>query len=86
METIDIHGEKVKIEHGSESAKYGTEYLNELSKDEAEVFFDAAKRNTTSNSSHFETPHNGEHNNISHHLTLVHNDDGTYTLRKRTGY
>ena len=86
METIDVHGMQVKIESGSESAKYGASYLNKLSGDEAKVFFEAAKRDLVSGVSHFETPHDGEHNNISHHLTLIHNDDGSYTLRKRTGY
>ncbi len=85
METIDVHGMQVKIDGDSDSAKYGTEYLNKLSSDEAKVFFDAAKRDETNHASHFETPHS-EHSNSSHHLTLIHNDDGTYLLRRRTGY
>lgn len=86
MQTIDIHGMKVQIDPESNSAKYAVDYLNKLSSEESEVFFEAAKRDLVNHVSHFETPHDGEHHDISHHLTLIHNSDGTYQLRKRTGY
>ena len=85
METIDVHGMKEHIEGESDSAKYGAHYLSKLGSDEAKIFFDAARRNTSEGTSHFETPHD-EHSYITHHLTLAHNDDGTFTLRKRAGY
>lgn len=83
---MDIHGFKVQIDPESDSAKYGAEYLSKLSADEAEVFFEAAKRDLVNGVSHFETPHDGEHHDVSHHLTLIHNGDGTYLLRRRIGY
>jgi hypothetical protein len=85
MQTIDIHGIKVEIDPESDSAKYAADYLNKLSADEAKVFFDAAKRDEINGVAHFETPHDGP-SDISHHLTLIHNNDGTYLLRRRTGY
>ncbi len=86
MQTIDIHGNKVQIDGSSDSAKYAAEYLNNLSGEEANVFFEAAKRDLVNHVSHFETPHDGEHHDISHHLTLIHNSDGSYLLRRRIGY
>ena len=86
MQTIDIHGNTVKINEDSDSARYAVEYLNKLSDGEAEVFFDAAKRDLINHLSHFETPHDGEHHNLTHHMTLIHNSDGSYELRKKLGY
>ncbi len=86
MEELDVHGKKVKIKEGSDSAKYGVEYLNKLSKEEADVFFEASKRDLLNGICHLETPHDGNHLNVTHDLTLIHHSDGTYELRKRTGH
>ena len=86
MQTLDVHGLKVQIDEDSDTVKYGVEYLKKLSGDEAKVFFDAAKRDLVNGVSHLETPHDGQHNDIGHHLTIIHNSDGSYLLRRRTGY
>ncbi len=83
---MDIHGMQVQIDGESDSAKYAADYLNKLSSEESSVFFEAAKRDLVNHVCHFETPHDGEHHDVSHHLTLIHNSDGSYLLRKRIGY
>jgi hypothetical protein len=85
METVDVHGMKVQFDPESDSAKFGVDYLNKLSADEAKTFFDEAKRDNIDHVAHFETPNYGQ-NDITHHLSLIQNNDGTYLLRRRTGY
>jgi len=84
MPIIDIHGKKVHIEEDSHSVKHAAQYLTDHA-DNARAFFDEAHRNITSGVAHFEIPGVGGYNG-SHHFTMLHNGDGTYTLRKRTGY
>jgi hypothetical protein len=86
QKTIDIHGMKVKVDGESDSAQYGAHYLGNLQSDEAKAFFDEAKRDHNNGLAHFEVPHTGENAALTHHFTLVHNNDGTYNLRKRNGY
>lgn len=79
---IDIHGHRVKYDDDSDTAKNAVHYLTEkLDQSEAKVFFDEAKNNMTEHKAHFEV-RNYERNRDDN-LTLVHESDGTYHLRKR---
>jgi hypothetical protein len=83
MSTIDIHGKKVHIDDESRSVKHAVDYLNKLDKGEAHNFFHTA---STERFSHFETPRHTDtvKAGIEHDMTLEHNNDGTYTLRKKS--
>ena len=81
MPIIDIHGQKVHIDEGSNSAKYAADYLGGLDKSEAKNFFETAHNDKYA---HFETPHHESNTNLHHNMTLEHHMDGTYSLRKRT--
>jgi hypothetical protein len=85
MSTINIDGKTVHVQEDSDSAKVAAEFLTK-NPDNAKAFFDEAHRDHINNMAHFELPHTGDHPDISHHFTLIHNGDGTYNLRKRTGY
>jgi hypothetical protein len=85
MQTVDIHGTAVHIDPDSDSAKVAAEFLTK-NPDEAKAFFEEARRDLTNGVAHFEIPHTSEHTDISHHFTLIHNSDGTFNLRRRTGY
>ncbi len=79
---IEIHGHKVKYDEESESAKRGVHYLKDkINREEARVFFDDAKRDRTNHTSHFEV--HDHHGDGQHDLTLVHENDGSFHLRKR---
>ena len=80
MPIIDIHGKKVHVDEGSDSAKYAAEYLEKLDGSEAKSFFETAARDKYS---HFETPHHSTNTDLHHNMTLEHNNDGSYYLRKR---
>jgi hypothetical protein len=81
MPLIDIHGHQVHIDEGSDSAKHAVHFLNEHPND-AHAFFDEAKRNLVSGVSHFEINRPAGYMG-STKFTLVHHDDGKYTLRKK---
>jgi hypothetical protein len=87
MPIVNINGKQVHIEEGSESAKVAAEYLTK-NPDNAKALFDEAHRNHTTGVAHYVIPnmHTGEDNVITHHITMIHNGDGTYTLQKRHGY
>jgi len=83
MAIVDIHGKKVHVEDDSASAHYAADYLKKLDPSEAKNFFHTAAADRFS---HFETPTHADITNQSlhHNMTLEHNADGTYNLRKRT--
>jgi len=83
MAIVEIHGKKVHVDDDSSSAHYAADYLKKLDKSEAHNFFSTASHNRIS---HFETPSHSDIKNQSlhHNMTLEHNNDGTYNLRKRT--
>ena len=87
MPIIEIEGKKVHVEDGSESAKVAAEYLNK-NPDNAKALFDEAHRNHSTGIAHYEIPnmHSDKDLGITHHVTMIHNGDGTYTLQKRHGY
>ena len=85
MPIININGKQVHIDDDSHSAHVAAEFLSEHP-DNANAFFDEAKRDLVNGVAHFELPHTAEHTDISHHFTLIHHTDGTYDLRKRIGY
>ncbi len=81
---IDVHGKKVHVKSISDSARHAAKYLQDLEKDEAHNYFEVAKLH---GSSHFETPrhtHDRLDNLLHHDMTLIHNPDGSYDLRKRS--
>ena len=79
---IDIHGFKVKYDESSDTAKNAIHYLTDkIDKSEAEVFFDAARRDLVNHTSHLEV--RNHERNRDDNLTLVHKSDGSYHLRKR---
>ena len=84
MATIDINGEQVHIEGDDDSVKDAIKYLEEK-KDNATAYFLAAHQNHDTGVAHFEIPNVGGYNG-SHHFTLIHNNDGSYELRRRHGY
>lgn len=82
---MNIHGMEINPEQGSESAEKAAEYLSKHP-DEAKAYCDEARNSSSSGyECHFETPNAGN-DSLTHHLTLVYKGDGTYHLRKRTGY
>ncbi len=83
MPIVDIHGKKVHIKEGSQSAHHAVEYLKKLDESEAHNYFHMA---STNKYSHFETPRHADtiKAGIEHDMTLEHQNDGTYLLRKRT--
>ncbi|HEV7424407.1 MAG TPA: hypothetical protein VGO21_04430 [Candidatus Paceibacterota bacterium] len=85
MSILKINGKDVHVDDNDFSAQHAAKYL-EKNSDNARNFFDAAHHDHTTNSAHFEIPHAAGYNG-SHHFTVIHNtNDGTYTLRRRTGY
>ena len=79
---IDIHGHKVRYDDDSETVKRGIHYLKaKIDKEEAKVFFDDARRDHANHTAHFEV--HDYHGDRQHDMTLVHNSDGSYHLRKR---
>jgi hypothetical protein len=87
MPIVEIDGKKVHVEEGSESAKVAAEYLSK-NPDNARALFDEAHRNHSTGIAHWELPnmHSDKDLGIAHHVTMIHNGDGTYTLQKRHGY
>ena len=87
MPIINIAGKQVHVEEGSESAEYAAKYLSK-NPDNAKGIFAEAELNHEDHTSHYEVPnmHNSEDRSIAHHVTMIHNSDGTYTLQKRHGY
>lgn len=82
MAEIDIHGYKVKYDEDSHTLKNAVHFLKDkLDKSEAEVFFDDARRDTVNHKAHLEVRNHEK--NRDDNLTLVHEDDGSYLLRKR---
>lgn len=88
MPIIDLLGKKVHIEEGSHSARVAAEYL-EKNHDNAKALFDEAHKNSFAGGvAHYEIPnmHSSKDLGITHHITMIHNGDGSYTLQKRHGY
>lgn len=79
---VDVHGFKVKYDDSSQTLNNAIHYLaDKIDKDEAEVFFDTARHDLVNHKAHLEV-HNFEKNRDDN-LTLVHENDGSYHLRKR---
>jgi len=82
MAILDIHGKKVHIEdEHSDSLKHAVHYL-EKNSENAHAFFDEAHRNHVSGVAHFNTTKPSGYQGATK-FTLIHNGDGTYTLRKK---
>ncbi len=79
---VDIHGFKVKYDGDSQMLQNAVHHLtSKLDTAEAKIFFDGAKRNLDSHTAHLEI-HNPTKNREDD-LTLVHESDGSYHLKKR---
>jgi hypothetical protein len=87
MPIVNINGKQVHVEEGSESAKVAAEYLSK-NPDNANALFEEAHHNHLTGVAHYQIPnmHTSEDAAITHHVTMIHNGDGTYTLQKRHGY
>lgn len=87
MPIIDLLGKKVHVEEGSHSAQVAADYLAK-NPDNAKALMDEAHRNHATGVAHYVVPnmHTGQDSSITHHITMIHNGDGTYTLQKRHGY
>ena len=89
MPTIDIHGKQVHVEEGSQSAHFAAEYLKN-NPENAEAFFDEAHLHYKAGGgfTHFVVPKTNSYKDVGvvHHMSLLHNLDGSYTLKKRDGY
>lgn len=82
--TKNIFGFNVKYDSGSESVKHALHFFEELGESGTKALFNEARRDTVNHTSHFEV-HSHSSSNV-YHLTIVDEGDGTYHLRKRTGY
>ena len=82
--TKDIYGFTVKYDSSSESVKHALHFFEELGESGTRALFDEARRDNTNHTNHFKV-HSHTSNN-EYHLTIVHKGDGTYHLRKTTGY
>lgn len=79
---IDVHGHKVRYDDDSETARNAIHHLAKgLDSSEAKVFFDEAKNNIHEHIAHLEVRNDVRNRNDN--LTLVHESDGSYHLRKR---
>ncbi len=85
METTTIGEFTLKYDPESESAKHALAFFNEIGESGSRAFFDEARRDIINHVSHFKV-HSHDSHDTEYHLTLTHEDDGTYHLRKRTGY
>ncbi len=85
MPIIDINGKKVHVSDDDHSAHVAAEYLKK-NQDNAKAFFEMAHHDHANGVAHFEIPHSGAHPDISHHFSIVHQGDGTYSLQRRHGY
>lgn len=82
MPIVEIHGKKVHIPEGSDSAKHAVRYLTEY-KDNAEDIFQAARHDHVNGVTHFKTHRPGGYVG-STDFTLIHDkDNGNYELRKK---
>ncbi|MDE2399631.1 MAG: hypothetical protein KGL67_01305 [Patescibacteria group bacterium] len=85
MPIIDIHGKKVSIPEGSDSAKHAAHFL-EKNPENAKAFFDEAKLNVYTGSktglTHFTTNKPGGYHGATE-FTLIHTGHDQYELRKR---
>ena len=84
-QTTEVFGYKVKYDAESESAKHALAFFQEIGEGGAKSFFDEARHDLVNHLTHFKVK-NHEKENEEYHLTLIYNDDGTYHLRKRTGF
>ena len=83
---VEIHGHTVKYDETSDTLSRAVHHLKDkLGKDEAKVFFDAARHDRINHKTHLEIP-NSRESDRSDNLTLVHGSDGEYHLRKRLSY
>lgn len=83
MPIVEIHGKKVHIPEGSDSALHAVHYL-EKNHDNAKAIFEAAHHDHVTNLTHFETNRPGGYHG-STEFTLIHNrDTGEYELRKKS--
>ena len=82
MPIVEIHGKKVHVPEGSDSARHAVDYLNRYP-DNAEDIFAAAHHDHINGVSHFQTNRpSGYHGSTD--FTIIHNtNDGTYQLRKK---
>ncbi len=82
MPIIEIHGKKVHIPEGSNSAKHAARYLEKY-KENAEDIFEAARHDRVNGVTHFQT-HKPAGYHGSTDFTVIHNrSTGEYELRKR---
>ena len=82
MPIIDIHGKKVHVEdEHHESLGHAIKWLGEH-KSDAENAFEAAHHNHTTGLAHFDTNKPAGYHGTDK-FSLLHNSDGTYTLRKK---
>lgn len=85
MTNTNIHGFNVDYDETSHTLNLAVHYLAEkLDESEAKAFFDEARRDLINHKAHFEIrdPENGR----DHELTLIHDSDGSYHLRKKLVY
>lgn len=84
---IDVHGFKLRVENkDSQTLKNAVRHLKDkLHKDEAKVFFDAARHDRVHNKAHVQV-HNSERGGREDNVTLFHHSDGTYSIDKRKHY
>jgi hypothetical protein len=81
MPIIEIHGKKVHIPDGSNSAKHAVGFLKEHP-DDAKAFFEAAHHDHINGVAHFETNRPSGYNG-STDFTIIHTGHDEYALRKK---
>lgn len=84
MEKTNVYGFEVEYDKSSESAEKALAFFNEIGESGTEALFNDARRDTVNHTCHFKVHSHGL--NKEYHLTLKYEDNGTYHLRKTTGY
>jgi len=81
---VDINGHQVRYDDSSDTLGRAIHHLKDkLGKEEAEVFFHTARHNDEHHKAHIEIPNHHESDRADN-LTLVHEGDKKYHLRKRS--
>ncbi len=84
---INVHGFKLRLEkEDSQTLKNAVHHLKDkLHRDEAKVFFDAARHDRINNKAHIQV-RNSDRGGREDNVSLFHHSDGTYSIDKRHHY
>jgi hypothetical protein len=81
MQTIKIGGKEIHTFGESHSVEHATRYLTE-NPENARAFLEEAHHDHVNGIAHFKIPSVAGYNG-AHDFTMIHNGDGSFTLRKK---